>query len=299
MCGSTPRIAILALVLCLFAAPASAQRGKKPPVLIPPGQGAEETQEPAAETPPPPAAQPGADQLRTTGAPAVEDPKQPRTLPGNLKLPYTSNRPLIQIDGNPLYTAELNQLVAYYQSFRPGSVDLQLRDAVSALLPSKLMAVRYKDDLPAMRERIDEALDRIRNGELSWADAVAEYSDDTDEENPEGKYVFGRERAVQPFDRLAHSGRVGQIHGPFLTVYGYHFLEILDYERGAAANQDQTTVRHVLVMYPDLKKRDAAGEDIRAYIKKSVREADIQVLERGAQNLLAPPPLPKTDEAKN
>jgi parvulin-like peptidyl-prolyl isomerase len=128
----------------------------------------------------------------------------------------------------------------------------------------------------------------VRNG-ADWSSVVAEYSDDGEAENPEGKYVFGRERAVQPFDRLAHTGKVGQIHGPFLTVYGYHFLEILDYQRGETGAEDQTTVRHVLVMYPDLKKRDAAGDDIRGYIKALVASAKIQVLERGSQALLGPP----------
>lgn len=285
------RIALCGLASLLVALPASAQRGKEPPVLIPPGS---ETETPA-ETP---TERPAEQEAIGAGvaAPALGDTaaNQPRPLPEGLKLPFTSNRKLIEVDGNAISTVELNQLVAYYQSFRPGSIDLLLRDAVEALMPSKVMAMRYRDDLPAMKQRIDEALAAIRGGEMTWKDAVAKYSDDYDEENPEGQYIFGRERAVQPFDRFSHTGRVGQIHGPFLTVYGFHFLEIQAYERAADAQDDQTTVRHILVMYPDLKKRDAADEDIRAFIKAQVRAAKKTVLERGAENLLAPPkPAPK------
>lgn len=287
MFGSASRWLTLPLALALSATSANAQRGKEPPVLIPPGSN---TEQPAES----PQGDAGAEDPTGSGVTNVpgaiaETPHQPRELPTNLKLPFTSNRKLIDVNGNSITTAELNQLVAYYQTFRPGSIDLLLRDAVESLLPSKVMAIRYRDDLPAMKERIERALTEIRSGKLSWAEAVAQYSDDAEAENPEGKYVFGRERAVQPFDRFSHTGRVGQIHGPFLTVYGYHFLEILDYERAATAKDDKTTVRHILVMYPDLKRRDAADEDIRAFIKAEVRAAKKTVLERGAENLIAPP----------
>jgi hypothetical protein len=296
MSGSLLRIATLAAALIGLTSNLCAQDGKRgdqPPVLIPPGQGGK------SETPQPEAGpgfqgRPVDDEveqaLREQAAQQrqnVQDAKQPRGLPDGLKLPYTSNRKLIEINDNSITTAELNQYFAYYQSFRPGPADLLLRDAVKALIPLKILADKYSADLPAMRVRIDEALNKARNGG-DWNSIVAEYSDDAEAENPEGKYVFGRERAVQPFDRLAHTGRVGQINGPFLTVYGYHFLEILDYQRGATGVEDQTTVRHVLVMYPDLKKRDAAGEDIRSYIKGMVATAKIKVLERGSEALLGP-----------
>jgi len=295
MSGSLLRIAILAAALVGLTTSLSAQdgkRGEKPPVLIPPGQGG------STETPKPTPGHQGRPvddeverALRNQAAQqqqALQDAKQTRGPLAGLKMPYTSNRKLIEVNASSISIAELNQYFAYYQSFRPGPADLLLRDAVKALLPMKVLADKYSDDLPAMQQQINEALEKVRNG-ADWSSVVAEYSDDGEAENPEGKYVFGRERAVQPFDRLAHSGRIGQIHGPFLTVYGYHFLEILDYQRGETGAKDQTTVRHVLVMYPDLKKRDAAGDDIRGYIKAMVASAKVKVLERGSEALLGPP----------
>jgi hypothetical protein len=297
MFGSLLRTAALAAAILGLTTSLIAQdgkRGEKPPVLIPPSQGGS-SETPKPEQAPGHQGRPVDDEveraLRDQAAQqqqAAQDTKQPRGIPAGLKLPYTSNRKLIEVNKTSITTAELNQYFAYYQSFRPGPADLLLRDAVKALLPMKVVADKYSDDLPAMRKRIDEALDQVRNG-AEWGSVVAQYSDDGEAENPEGKYVFGRERAVQPFDRLAHSGRIGQIHGPFLTVYGYHFLEVLDYQRGETGAEDQTTVRHVLVMYPDLKKRDAAGDDIRGYIKALVASAKIEVLERGSQALLGPP----------
>lgn len=293
------RSACLALLAFAVSAPGlSAQdrkRGDSPPVLIPPS--AEQPEKPSQEQPPQDESRPGppntaqeplrAENLAARQA-ADPDPKQPRALPTGLNLPYQGNRKLIQVNSEFITTAELNQMVVYYQSYRPGVSDLQLRNAVQALLPLKVMADLYQDDLPAMRARVGEAMAARHNG-LEWAEVVAQFSDDTEAENPEGKYTFGREQAVQPFDRFAHTGRVDQIQGPFLTVYGYHFLQILNYERGETAKDDRTTVRHVLVMYPDLKARAERGEDIRAYIKEQVAKAEVKVLERASQALLGPP----------
>jgi len=222
---------------------------------------------------------------------ADPDASQPRPASSTAKMPYLSNRKLVAVNGTHITTAELNQLVAYYQTFRPGSIDLLLRDAVQARLPLTVLRERYKDELPAMRDRIMDARRLVESG-TPWAEVVAEYSDDTDEENPEGEYTFGREVAVQPFDRFAHSGSVSRLQGPFLTVYGYHMLEILEYKRGAEAKDDETRVRHILVMYPDLKARAERDEDIRAFIKQQVRDAKVEVLEAGSKNIL-PPPAPK------
>lgn len=213
------------------------------------------------------------------------DPSQPRPSAPRATKPYMSVRPLLNVNGVAITTGELNDLVVYYQGFRQNVVDIHLAKAVQALLPRKVMESMFRSDLPAMKQRIDQAVAEIKSG-AKWADVVAKYSDDAEAENPEGIYTLGRERAVQPFDRLSHSGVKNQLVGPFLTVYGYHVLEITKYERGQEAKDDEATVRHILVMFPELKKMDAAGEDIRKFIKGKVKAAKITALEAGAVNLI-------------
>ena len=60
-----------------------------------------------------------------------------------------------------------------------------------------------------------------------------------------------------------------------------------------APGKDQTTVRHILVMYPSIRKLDQAGEDIRAHIRDLVAAARLEVLEKGHANLLPPSHRPK------
>ncbi|MBL7007786.1 MAG: peptidylprolyl isomerase [Planctomycetes bacterium] len=213
----------------------------------------------------------------------ADDPRQPRVPGPGLAPPFGADRAVLLVDGIELRTAELNQLVDYYRGFRPGSTDLLLRDAVRALVPKKVCEAAYSRDLAAMSSKIAAAKEAAEDG-ADFARIAAKYSDDDEAPTADARYTFGREVAVQPFDRLSHSGRLGEIQGPFLTKYGYHFLEILEYHRGAEAKDDRSTVRHVLVMYPALKD----AEDARSLIQRRVAECRIQVLDPAVRNLVPP-----------
>ncbi len=289
------------------------KRGKDTPILIPASEdqpGAEApTPSPQGKTPPPAQAPAEADSHAghqhdapprniggqdphhyggNAGGPQDTDPSQPRPNTPRATKPYSSVRPLLNVNGSVITTGELNDLVVYYQGFRQNVVDLHLASAVRAMLPRKVMESKFREDLPAMKQRIDQAVAEIKSG-AKWADVVAKYSDDAEAENPEGIYTLGRERAVQPFDRLSHTGTKSKLVGPFLTVYGYHVLEITEYKRADEAKDDESTVRHILVMYPELKKMDAEDQDIRKFIKAEVKAAKITALEAGATNLVPMP----------
>lgn len=293
----------LALFLLLLLAPLAAPQERdaqrlKPLIPAPPagaqaGAQAGSPQQPAAsQTAQQPAQQPGqAGALRPDSgwqALPADDGAGPRPLPVQEPLPFTSDRPLFTVDGVPISAGELNELVLYYRSFRSGAPELLLVDAVAALLPSKVMQARFGAELPKMRARADAAQAALAAGR-PFAEVVKEFSDDDEAEDPEGKYEFGRERAVQPFDRASFTLEPGSgLQGPFLTVYGWHWIEPLAYARGATAKEDRATMRHLLVMYPRLRELDAAGEDVRAWIREQVAAARIRVLEPGLANLIPP-----------
>ena len=273
------------------------KRGGKAPILVPAGEAKTDSKPKAAPTDqaaPTPTAPPsrslGPQEMNRMGQGGANsnldpDPKQPRpTLPRSTK-PYSSNRAILEVNGVSISSSDLNRFAVYYQGFRQNVVDLHLRAAVNALLPLTVMKAKYADDLPAMKQRIDEAVQAIEDGQ-EWADVVAKYSDDNEAENPDGSYSMGRERAVQPFDFHSHSGKLNKLVGPFLTVYGYHVLEITKYDRGGQAKDDVSTVRHMLVMYPQLKKMDEEGVDIRKFIKEQVKAAKVVALEAASANLV-------------
>ena len=135
-----------------------------------------------------------------------------------------------------------------------------------------------------MKARIDEAFAAVKGG-ADFARVVQKHSDDQEAPTPDGRYTFGREVAVQPFDMQSHTGRTGELRGPFLTKYGYHFLEVLEYERGEQPADDRTTVRHVLVMYPAMAEE---GVDARELIRQRVASCRIEVLEPALANVVPP-----------
>lgn len=243
--------------------------------------------------PPPPPVAADAPRADAAGADSAAQPVDsgtgPRPLPQDQQLPFEHDRPVLEIDGARIMAFELNELVLYYRSFRPAATELLLMDAVAALIPAKVVEARFgADELLAMRMRVNQALAALQNGE-GFAEVVRAYSDDDEAEDPEGRYTFGRERAVQPFDRVAFTAAPGSGPRPaVLTKYGFHLIEPLAYERGATPKDDLATMRHILVMYPGLKRLKDNGVDLRAWILEQVAACRIRVLQPGLENLVPP-----------
>lgn len=254
--------------------------------LVPPPAAGQQAAPPAANPGPPPRTPP--QELPQPGpGPAADAGSGPRPLDAGAP-PFTSDRPLFTVNGVPIGAFELNELVAYYRSFRPGADDLLLMDAIAALLPLKVMQGLFAAELEPLRLKAEAARAALDAG-TPFAEVVKQFSDDGEAEDPEGKYTFGRERAVQPFDRISFITPPGAgLTGPWLTVYGWHLIETLDYERAAEAKNDKTTMRHVLAMYPRLLEIERGGGDVRAWIREQVAAAKIQVLEPGLMNLVPP-----------
>ncbi len=292
-----PSFALLLPVLLLALSPtaSSAQepvptpptRGAKAPLIrkqAPPPPGPEPAKTPSAARQPvlSPTPGAGANPFAAVGPPAKADPKTtPRPADPRARPPFDHDRPLLEVDGQAITAAELNELVAYYRTFRPGSVDILLRDAVAALVPLKAVQAHFSSALLSMRGRIEAARKELEGG-VPWERVVKKYSQDDEAPTPDGRYRFGHEVAVQPFDRLAHSGKVGELKGPFLTQYGYHLLQIESYQRGDQPSEDRSEVRHVLIMYP------FQTEDPRSEIQAIVAACKIRILEPGLDHVLPP-----------
>jgi hypothetical protein len=277
------------LTALLLAAPLAAQSRdadlKRLTPLLPPPAATGKAADPAPAAPP---AQPPQNPQQPGFEPPPQDVGTGPRLLDPAGLPFRTDRPLFLVDGIAITAFELNELVQYYRSFRPGSNDLLLIDAVAALLPMKVMQARFAAELEPMRLKMEAARAAVAAGR-PFAEVVGEFSDDGEAEDPEGKYTFGRERAVQPFDRISFTTPPGAgLTGPWLTVYGWHLIEPLAYERGLTPQDDKTTMRHVLAMYPRLLEIERDGGDVRAWIREQVSAAKIRVLEPGLANLVPP-----------
>ena len=213
--------------------------------------------------------------------------QQPRAQPSPPATLFTQNRMVLKINDLPVYAEELQKLCHYYQGYRKASTDLLLRDALTAIIPSYVLKSLLATELPEMKKKCVTALQAVQNG-LPFTEMVQQYSDDTEAPTPDGRYTFGRGVAVQPFDLISHSGKTTELQGPFLTVYGYHFLQIMEYHQEESAADDTTDVRHMLAMYPTLIALEKEGEDVRAWIKSKVKEAVVEVIDPALHNIRPP-----------
>jgi len=285
----------LALTLCFAFSAAllpAQERGAKAPVLIVPKQSQEpRPQKVQPELPPATPFQQAPTPIdRGFGAifdsaKKMDDPTGPRMLP-KMAPPFNSERVLMLVNGEEITSSDINQLVNYYQSFRPGAVDILIRDAVNALIPARVAKSQFAQALSSMDARIKSAVSAAKLSD-DWIKLVKRHSDDKEDGAPnDGAYIFGRELAVQPFDYFSHTSTKGVMTEPFLTVYGYHILEVTDYQRGTTAKDDKSHVRHLLAMYPQLSKMEKDGKDVRAELKKLVAQCVIEISEPGLLNMV-------------
>ena len=84
--------------------------------------------------------------------------------------------------------------------------------------------------LVSSEQACNELKTQIENGERTFEDSAAEFS-----QCPSGKQggdlgSFGPGMMVPEFDRVVFNEEVGKVHGPVQTQFGYHLLEITSRE---------------------------------------------------------------------
>lgn len=80
------------------------------------------------------------------------------------------------------------------------------------------------------KAKAQEALDKINSGELSFEDAVAEYSDDTGSKDDGGDVGWDRLTSfVTEYQDALNNLEEGQVSGIVETTYGYHIIKCTGY----------------------------------------------------------------------
>jgi len=86
---------------------------------------------------------------------------------------------------------------------------------------------RSKKDTSAVRDTVFALWDRIRNGELSFEDAVARYSEDTTSRAKGGTIgSYARSQVPLALATILFSTPVGEVTIPYEAAYGYHIFKI-------------------------------------------------------------------------
>ncbi len=135
------------------------------------------------------------------------------------------------------------------------------------------------------RERAEQVLQLVKAGTKSFADLVAEYSDDPSAEKNKGELgFFARGRMVKSFEDAAFAlEKPGDVAGPVKTNYGYHVLRLI--ERRAAAPIPFEEVRDRLVKAEiDRFRKDMVDDELGRLKNLDGVEFDRDAFERLIEN---------------
>lgn len=118
----------------------------------------------------------------------------------------------------------------------------------------------------AAQKKINEALSRIKSGELSFADAALKYSDDESTNTKGGELpMFGSGKMIDEFEDQAFALKNdGDMSEPFKTRFGWHIIKRLEYKAPPTFEEAKS----------DLKSRIA--RDSRAEITRKKFLADLK-----------------------
>lgn len=144
-----------------------------------------------------------------------------------------------------------------------------------------------EDKKQAKRKQMDEILKRARAGE-DFAKLAKEYSEDPGSKDKGGEYTFPRGKMVPPFESAAFSLAVNQISDIVTTQFGYHIIKLL--EKIPAETLPFAKVAE------DLKERlkqRAIQEQLKDYVPKLIKEANVEILDEKLKPKDATPePIP-------
>lgn len=126
-----------------------------------------------------------------------------------------------------------------------------VRDADEPLLRARHIL------LPEGQEEQARALKaRIESGEISFADAARQFSEDNSKAQGGDLGWFGRGQMVAPFEQAAFAATTGQVVGPVVSQFGVHLIEVTD--RG---DQEVEIVRITRPVEGDYDRTREAAED--------------------------------------
>ena len=144
-----------------------------------------------------------------------------------------------------------------------------VRDAASPLLRARHIL------LPEGREAQARDLKaQIEGGEISFAAAARQMSEDNSKEQGGDLGWFGRGQMVAPFEEAAFAAPIGQVVGPVVSQFGVHLIEVTD-----RANQEAEIVQITRPVEGDYDRTREAAED---FVAISV-EGENRTFEEAAQ----------------
>lgn len=98
----------------------------------------------------------------------------------------------------------------------------------------------------------DEVLNKIKNEEITFAEAAAKYSDDTTADSGGELGYFSRGQMVPEFETVAFALEVGEISDVVKTEFGYHIIKLIEKVEATEETAEQLNAAHILIKIVDI-----------------------------------------------
>ncbi|MFQ6102739.1 MAG: peptidylprolyl isomerase [Candidatus Glassbacteria bacterium] len=126
------------------------------------------------------------------------------------------------------------------------------------------------DSIESKKNRIDDLLARINNGE-DFSTLATEYSDCPSSVKGGDLGYFSRGKMVKPFEEAAFALKVGEVSGVVRTNYGYHIIKVYD-RKGAGYSSFEEVEESI----EQTLKRGQTSEKMEALLEKLKSKSDIK-----------------------
>lgn len=185
---------------------------------------------------------------RAASRPVSSDSAPRNRLLGDNEKQGLPDDTVMVVEGLPVLHAELLDLAKYLASYKPGTIEDNLPEAVQELITLRTVQASFKQQSGALEARVEGIRKRIENGE-DFGELAKELSDGPSKEKQGDLGVFGRETMMKTFSRWAFTLELGRVSPVFGTPFGYHILKVTGKNKGKEPAQDQVRVSHILAMF--------------------------------------------------
>ena len=122
-------------------------------------------------------------------------------------------------------------------------------------------------------------MDKIKSGELSFEDAVEQYSDDTGSKEKKGDVGWDKLTTfVDSYQTALEGLNKGDVSDIVESTYGYHIIKCTDYFHVDGQVEDVNQVPKAIKKYvSNVVKTQASGTAYSAWLEQYKKDADITV----------------------
>jgi len=180
----------------------------------------------------------------------VTKPSKARLL-GDQEKQGLADGTVMLVDGRELSEADIRDLAKYLASFKGGTVEDHITEALGELIVIRAMQAKFKDRLSDLEKSIESLRKRAAAGE-DFATLAKEHSDGPSKTRGGALDMSDRNTLTPSFARWAFTLSPGKISPVFVSPFGYHILKVTERNKGATPDADQVRCSHILKSFaPD------------------------------------------------